>query len=497
MKSRLTPALAVTLLALLTLATRYYALGPETGDIDEATFTIVAQSVLRGALPYELALDNKPAGFFYILSGVMGLFGQSTTVVRVFGGVVILATSVVLLGVCRRYVSLGLATGLAALFVVAQAGDIGNSTKSELIANLFVLLSLLVLLRWPGRNRASFAAGLLVSAAVLCRTNLAYLALGLALLHLAAVVWPEQLKLRRTSVLALGVGGLIPLALLMLPYALRGELHLLWIGAVETALSQSSANGGGFVGRLIMLPHSFVRILPAATGVLLVVAGIGIWHLRKTLRLCRELSRDAWLAAFYVAVIEFSILMSGTFYNHYMLQVLAPLLVLGAIGLAGEKWDWRRWATRLTALGIAGSVLWFAPQGVFLAWQQARGEVARPIGAAASVIRTDLRPSDKVWATGSTHLILVYLNLDPILPVAAFPSNLTKDVIVRPLVAAGLMPADGAHAALGLRPRYITTNDEGPPRQLDDSDKPVFGRLYQVVHAGHGIVVYRLVGDPT
>lgn len=497
MKLRLTPALAFLLLALLTLATRFYALGPETGDIDEATFTVVAQSVLRGALPYEMALDNKPAGFFYILSGAMGLFGQSNTVVRVFGGVAILATAVVLLGVCRRYVSLGLATGLAALFVVAQAGDIGNSTKSELIANLFVLLSLLALVHWPGRNRASFAAGVPVSIAVLCRTNLAYLALGLALLHLAAVIWPVKLGLKRTSIVALGVGGLIPLALLMLPYALRGELHLLWIGAVETAFSQASASGGGIVGRLVMLPHSFVRILPAATGVLLVVAGIGIWQLRKTLRLRPELSRDTGLAAFYVAVIEFSILMSGTFYNHYMLQVLAPLLVFGAIGLAGAEWDWRRWATRFTALGVSASVLWFSPQSVLLGWQQARGEVARPIAAAADFIRADLQPADKVWATGSTHLILVYLDRDPILPVAAFPSNLTKDVIVAPLVAAGLMPADGPHAALELRPRYVTTNDDAPPRQLGVADKLEFQRLYRLVHSGDGIFVYRLDGGST
>lgn len=497
MRLKLNPALAILLLALLTLATRYYALAPETGDIDEATFTIVAQSVLRGALPYELALDNKPAGFFYILAGVMGLFGQSNTVVRVLGGVAILATAVVLLDVCRRYVSLGLATGLAALFVVAQAGDIGNSTKSELIANLFVLLSLAAFIRWPGSNRASFAAGVLVSIAVLCRTNLAYLALGLALLHLAAVAWPARLGLKRTSIVALGAGGLVPLALLMLPYALRGELQLLWIGAVETALSQASASGGGVVGRLIMLPHSFVRILPGAAGVLLVVAGIGIWQLRKTLKLQPQLSRDAWMAAFHVAMIEFSILMSGTFYNHYMLQVLAPLLVLGAIGLAGAHWDWRRWTTRLTALVVALSVLWFAPQGLLLGWQQVRGEVARPIAKAADVIRADLAPADQVWATGSTHLILVYLDRDPILPVAAFPSNLTKDVIVAPLVAAGLMPADGAHAALELRPRYVTTNDEGPPWQLDEADKLDFQRLYRLVHSGDGIFVYQLAqGSP-
>ncbi len=494
-KVRLVPIVAIALLAILTLVTRYYALGPETGDIDEATFTIVAQSVLRGALPYELALDNKPAGFFYILSGVMGLFGQSNTVVRVFGSAMIFAAAIALLDVCRRYVSLGLATTLAALFIVAQASDIGNSTKSETIANLFVMLSLLVLLRWPGSNRASFTAGVLVSAGVLCRSNLSYLALGLALLHLAGLFWPAKLRLRRTGVVALGLGGLLPLALLILPYALGDELHLLWVGAVEVAFSQASASGGGFVGRMIMLPHSFVRILPGAAGALLVVAGIGIWQLRRTLLQRPELSRDAWLVGFYVVAIETSIIMSGTFYNHYMLQILGPLLVLAAIGLAGVDWSWRRWSVRFAMLGIVGSVLWFAPQGLFLAWQQVRGEVPRPIEAAAAVIRPELRPEDRIWATGWTHLILVYLDKDPILPVAAFPSNLTKAVIVAPLIRAGLMPEDGAHAAFSLLPRYITNDRAGAPRQLDDADAVEFDRRYRLIHSGEGVFVYRLLDE--
>jgi len=494
MTARLTPATAILLLALLTLATRYYALGPETGDIDEATFMIVAQSVLRGALPYELALDNKPAGLFYVLAGVMGLFGQGSAVVRVFGGVLILATAVTLLGICRRYVSLGLATALAALFIAAQAGDIGNSTKSELIANLFVMLALLAILQWPNRNRASFGAGVLVSAAVLCRSNLAYLALALVLLHLAAVLWPARLGLRRSSILALAAGGLIPLALLVLPYALRGELYLLWVGAVQVPLSQAGGSGGGLIGRLIMLPHSFVRILPEVTGVLLVVAGIGIWQLRKVLQQRPELSRDAGLVAFFAVAIEFSILMSGTFYNHYMLQMLAPLLALAAIGLAGAEWDWRRWSARFIALGIAGAVLWFAPQGLYLAWQQVRGEVPRPIEAAAAAIRPELRPEDRVWATGSTHAILLYLNKNPILPVAAFPSNLTKDVIVRPLTMAGLMPEDGAHAAFALRPRFVITSREQPPGQLSEADQMEFGARYELWRSGDGVFVYRLMG---
>ena len=457
----LRPWMAVVALIGLAFATRYYLLAPETGDIDEATFMVVAQSALRGALPYELALDNKPAGFFYVLAGLMLLFGQSIESVRLFGSAVVAATALVLWLLCRRYLSLAMATALAALFIVAQAGAIGDSTKSELVANLFVASSLLGLVALPGRNLGSFVAGLLLGCAVLMRTNLAYLALAVALLHLVALVWPGTAGLKRGGILALAVGGLLPLTVLMLPYALRGELQLLWIGAVEIAWSQAQGSRD-VLARLILLPHSFVRILPSLAGLLVVICGAGIWRTRAILRQRPELRSDVLLGWLYLLAIEFSIIMSGAFFNHYMLQVLPPLMLLGAIGFSGSAWALRQWMPRFIAAGVVGGFAWFGGLGVVVAWQQMHGELDRPLQRAATAMADELRDEDRVWATGSTQLIYFYLGKDPILPVAAFPANLARQVIVGPLARAGLMSADGPHAALALRPRWVITTAAEP-----------------------------------
>jgi hypothetical protein len=123
--------------------------------------------------------------------------------------------------------------------------------------------------------------------------------------------------------------------------------------------------------------------------------------------------------------------------------------------------------------------------------QQLRGELQRPLQQAARAM--DLRPGDRVWATGDTQLIDYYLDLDPIVPVAAFTPNLAKEAIVRPLVRAGLMAGDGPCTALELPPRYVVTRDPQPPGQLGDADNTRFTESYQLWHSGADAFVYRLI----
>jgi hypothetical protein len=195
-----------------------------------------------------------------------------------------------------------------------------------------------------------------------------------------------------------------------------------------------------------------------------------------------------WL---YFVAIELSIVSSGTFYNHYMLQVLPPLLLLAALGLSGRDWDWTRWTPRLLAAGVAGGAIWFGALGMLCAADQLRGAVDRPLERAADAIRADMHPNDGIWAVGRTHLILFYLNKDPVVPVAAFPSNLTNPAIIGPLTKAGLMPEGGAHAALALGPRYVVTSAEGPPSQLNEVDQARFTALYELWRSENGVFVYR------
>lgn len=489
------PALAAgTGLLLLALLTRHYILAPETGDIDEATFAVVAQSVLRGYLPYEMALDNKPAGFFYLLAGIMAVFGESVATVRLFGTALVGATAVALLTLCRRYLPLPTAATLAALFVVANAGDIGNSTKSELVANLFVSLSLLVLVKAKG-NWASLWSGLLISCAVLSRTNLAYLAAALAVVHLVATFRPGTLGFRREAILALGIGGLVPLSLLMLPYIARGDLHLLWLGAVEVALAHSQGRRD-ILGMIVLLPHSIVRVLPSLAGLLIVMGGIALWSLwTRRSALSADTRRDVLLALTYLAAIQLSVLMSGTFYNHYMLQLLPPIVLLVAVGLGDPTWRLGGPINQLAQVAVGLGAAWYGWLGMLVLADQVSGRLERPLQAAAQLVSNEIAPEDKVWAAGSTQLILFYLNRDPVVPVAAFPPNLARPSITAPLERAGRMPSGGASAVLEMRPRYVVNSAPGAPSQLSEVEGEMFLEHYDLLWSEGRIHLYRLRPD--
>jgi hypothetical protein len=483
--------LALVFIIVLTFATQYYALRPETLDIDEATFMIVAQSALRGSLVYEHAFDNKPAGFFYLLAGVMGLFGQNSAVVRLFGDLSIALAAAAMLSLARRYVSLGIATGIVALFVVAQAGDLANSTKSEVVANAFVALSLVAYIRWPQSNWASFGAGLLIGCAVLVRTNLAYLALALALMHVIAAFRPDRFGLKRSSIFALAIGGLLLLGTLMIPYALQGQLQLLWVGLVEVPLSQA-VGGRDLLGRIIMVPHLLVRLLPGFSATFVIVAAIGIFRLHRVLAVRPELRRDAMLGWVYAAAIAVSIAQSGAFEDHYILQLFPPMLLLAAIGFSETKWSARSWPLWIMRIGIVAGVAWFVPASMGLVWDQVRGSVDRHQLEAANAIRTELAPDDLIWAVGREHIALLYLNRDPVLPVVAFPGNIVNGPIVTPLIRAGLMPENAPHAIIQMRPRFIVASRPGAPSPLSGDDKAVFDQSYDLWHSGGGTYVYRL-----
>ncbi|WP_417308879.1 ArnT family glycosyltransferase [Devosia sp.] len=479
-------------LILLAFATQHYALGSEQIDVDEATFMVVAQSVLRNGLPYIEALDNKPPLFFLILAGGMAAMGETVEAVRLFGDAAIAATAVILFVLCKRYVSQALAFALAAAFVVSHAGHLGESTNSEIIANLFVATSLLVLASLPNSNRASYAAGVMIGCAVLVRTNLVYLALGVTLLHLFAIYRPAAIGLRRWSVIALSFGGLTPLLAVVGLFALHGQLPLLWVAAVELPLEYARSRTGT-VG-LVWIPLGFLRLVPGVSSVIVLLLILGLGSVMSLLRqdAPKTFLRDRVIFATFLVSICLSIAMTGSFYNHYMLQTFPPVLGLGAVSLALAGKKLTNWVLTGTTAIVALGTVWFGVQGALLVSRQIAGEVDHPIADAAAAIEAYSGSDDSVWALGN-QLILFFLDRDPMLPIGAFPANLRREAMYAPLVRAGLMPADPMHAIFEQRPRYVVLSQFEPPSGLAAEDQTAFSEEYEQWWAQEGVVVARRI----
>ncbi|RYE51292.1 MAG: hypothetical protein EOP21_01745, partial [Hyphomicrobiales bacterium] len=164
--------IAIAGLAALVTWTQIGSLRYELIDHDEATFMVMAQSILRGHLPYTEAFDNKPPGLFYALAATMWLFGQSLTSTRLLGDLCILGSTLCVLAAGRRYLPLWGATALASIYASAHLIKIAEYTSAEVVANLPMAGALLLLLRARRSYGGAFATGLLLALATLIRTNL-------------------------------------------------------------------------------------------------------------------------------------------------------------------------------------------------------------------------------------------------------------------------------------------------------------------------------------
>ena len=103
----------VLVFVLIVGVTQIGSLEREVIDWDESVFILMAANILDGHLPYVEMFDNKPQLIFFMLAGVMAVFGESLLVVRLFGDVCILASCAAVFAIARRWtdpISAGLGT---------------------------------------------------------------------------------------------------------------------------------------------------------------------------------------------------------------------------------------------------------------------------------------------------------------------------------------------------------------------------------------------------
>ena len=217
--------------------TQIGSLEREVIDWDESVFILIAANVLDGHLPYVELFDNKPPMIFFMLAGVMAVFGESLLVVRLFGDVCILASCVAVFAIARRWTD-PISAGLGTLTVIAvsSADSFGQHTSSELPATALLMAALWLLLARRDRLWAVACAGLLVSLATLTRSNLGVAAVAFAGWLLVAYVRPS-FGAHRWALAAFVGAGAIPPGLLVLVYWAADALFELRVSIIDTPLA--------------------------------------------------------------------------------------------------------------------------------------------------------------------------------------------------------------------------------------------------------------------
>lgn len=296
-------------------------------DVDESTFILMGQSIADGHLPYLHLWDLKPPLLFYLFGGIEYLFPRSLVAIR-FAAVVIVFVSAVLLQAIARQHRLrnSFLIGLGYVLLSSLFGSL-QGLMSEHVAVLFILLGLYFLHKenlW-----ANLLAGIFFGCSLMSKLSYAY---GIALLMVFVLVWIWSKKgpIKSISQVAVqGVGLLLPIAALAIPFLLQQQLPVFIDSVFLAPLAYAQSQ-----------PLSFAEKLANTWWIVLLVALL-------TFAVIRSLP-----ASYRYPAILFVCLLIGTTYTfyasglvngHYLVMVYPFMLLLaGGILLHKEiSWQWK------------------------------------------------------------------------------------------------------------------------------------------------------------
>ncbi|RYE11145.1 MAG: hypothetical protein EOP22_01300 [Hyphomicrobiales bacterium] len=444
----------LALIALLVVVTQLGSMPREIIDWDETTFMLMAQDMLRGHLPYTEAFDNKPPLTFVGAAVAMLLFGESLETMRWFGDLCIFASAACIYLATKQSAGIAVAGAAAAAFVAAHVSEFGMHTSSEVIANVGVAAALALLITRRNHWLTAWLVGVLISLAVLSRSNLAFVAVAIGIFYATRLLSAQP---RRYDVLKYVLGGLIIPILLFGVYAFHGSLNELLLATVRVPLSYAAEQGSV----LTTLSTLGERGLRAGR-----FGGAEIWYIYLSgacLMLALVpfkghggLNRQLALPAAVLIAIAASIVLGGAFFQHYLIQFYVPLAMLTALSVGTVPWKgdaYRMGAVAVITLALAGSL----PATI----AYIRGETpALPVRAAADLIAKDRLPGETIWGP-EAHLALFYLREPPLSRAGVHPSTLVKPAIMRPLEEAGYVVADELGRIMRSKPTYILTGRDG------------------------------------
>lgn len=502
------PARYATWLALLVIAlaialTQFGEMLHETLDPDEASFILMGADVASGHLPFVEQFDLKPPMIFLVLGGVIALFGKSLIAIRLTGDLFLFVTAALIFQTVRRMTGTAAALGGALLYVAMTGLDFGQPTYSELPATAFLMTAVLALCRAPVTLRSAAIAGLAVSLAVLTRTNLYPIPIGVGLLLLAANCLRTAPVVPKAW-LAFGFAGLVPPALLVLVYAAAGEIATLKLAMIDVPLAYS-----GQVGPLAALKshveqfHVTVTMAPLVLipAVLLIAAGIvaALWRAGKD----RDAGRRWDLLVLFVltGLAGLSVIISGAAYPHYWLQILPFLAFFAAFAFAalGHLLRSPSLAPLIVALPLASALCLRAPDALALASAPSHYNAGYDIAAATRRISASNVHKPRVWSLYK-HLIHWYLGAPQLSRAGVHPDNLARHAIIDTLADHGYVSRDEIGRIMHGLPDFVVTDTMGRGvTWVRGAGKPVDAWLAQHYHldARFGeVLVYRRNQSP-
>ena len=292
---------------------------------DEGIYLTLGQSVRQGQTLYRDIHDNKPP-FLYWLAGIAGTVFWFRFILLVW----MIGTTIAFFRLAQKFFkSSRLVLFLTALFVFLTSSPLleGTITNAE---HFFIGL---VILGVDFFQRERFwQSGLFLGLAFLFKSPPFFDWLALVAFSFLVIGFTRDKKSLLAKIkerLPLAIGFLIPTLLTFIFYALRpGALFYYWESAWWQNLPYLSS-WGGQEGASLLSNQLFWR------GIILAIILVGVFLKRQFF-----LKKKNFLLAFLWLVFAiFGAFLSSRPYPHYLLQVVAPLLIIFGflISFVGQK----------------------------------------------------------------------------------------------------------------------------------------------------------------
>ncbi len=301
---------AFFLLFLITLFVRFPFFFRDYIDRDESTFILMGQALVDGHLPYTFLWDLKPPVIFYLMGGIITLFGKSFIAIRFFGVLAVSLTGFFTYNIgCRLFTKqIGFWSALGSILLLSLFGSL-QGVMSEHVSMLFFMPGMALLV--SSRNyRYIFLAGLLTGLALMTKINLAYATLFIAIYLLIEGFRIGDWKKGIWNGFLFGMANLIVILVTVFPYIPEDNTVLWWNSVILAPLEYTSAE-----------PFSPGKILPFV--VFMTAFFVILWRKRS---IDFENSGVQLLLVALLGICV-SFVKGGKVNGHYLIQ-LYPMLLL-------------------------------------------------------------------------------------------------------------------------------------------------------------------------
>lgn len=396
------------------MVTRLPALFHRRAINDEAYYSLVAQEMLHGGLPYQDAVDRKPPLLFSVYWAVFRATGFPSWMAL---HAVAIGWTLSSMGVLFQLLSDLLSPWEGLLAAALYGGFLpllrfsNLAFNGEMIMNLPACAAMLLALRRgrPGKSLDLLLAGGLVAIAFLCKQPAGIVLLPLLVYALHPQQWRHRgpralgVALARALLVITGFGLVIGgTGLILNAHGLLGDA---WYWTVRDHELTHGPLDPVFWGLFL----GAVALFVLAAGPLLLGSW---WSLREESARwnARRLERDTLVAWLFASLIGVSA--SGRFFSHYFIQLLPPLALLAAPAVS------RCWDEGVAAASLARRRLlvgWSAFTILFgLGAALYDGSLhAQPMPPATAWLRSHARAEDRLFVWGQDPHVYLDSGLRP------------------------------------------------------------------------------------